>query len=116
MNVLPAIFICKVLVDTLNVNQYLTLMIGTFKHRGLEELLGTGKSRHVRQDQIKRIVRLLDALIVARRPDDMNVPSFGFHRLHGHPQRYAVSVNGPWRITFGWEGEDAVGVDLEQYH
>lgn len=30
--------------------------------------------------------------------------------------RYAVSVSGNWRITFGWSGEDAVAVDLEDYH
>jgi len=27
-----------------------------------------------------------------------------------------MAVNGPWRITFEWEGEDALRVDLEQYH
>ena len=46
----------------------------------------------------------------------MNVPGFGFHGLRGKPKRYAVSVNGPWRVTFGWEGKDAVDADLEQYH
>jgi plasmid maintenance system killer protein len=24
-------------------------------------------------------------------------------------------VNGPWCLTFEWEGEDAIRVDLEQY-
>jgi len=27
-----------------------------------------------------------------------------------------VHVNGPWCLTFAWDGEDAVRVDLEQYH
>ena len=30
--------------------------------------------------------------------------------------RHTISVNGPWRITFEWDGENAVKVDLEQYH
>jgi proteic killer suppression protein len=29
--------------------------------------------------------------------------------------RFAVSVSPNWRITFGWDGEDAVD-DLEDYH
>jgi proteic killer suppression protein len=27
-----------------------------------------------------------------------------------------VHVNGPWCITFEWDGEDAVRVALEEYH
>ena len=32
------------------------------------------------------------------------------------PERYALDVNGPWRITFEWEEGEAHRVDLEQYH
>jgi proteic killer suppression protein len=70
----------------------------------------------VRQDQVARLLRLLDALNAATAPESMNVPGFGFHGLRGKPKRYAVSLNGPWRVTFGWEGKDAVDADLEQYH
>jgi toxin HigB-1 len=30
--------------------------------------------------------------------------------------RYAVDASGNWRITFGWDGDDAIDVDLEDYH
>jgi proteic killer suppression protein len=30
--------------------------------------------------------------------------------------RYAVWVSRNWRITFGWSGDDAIDVDLEDYH
>jgi len=47
----------------------------------------------------------------------MNVPGWGLHpltaELAGH---YAVSVNGNWRLTFTFEGEDAVLVDYQDYH
>jgi proteic killer suppression protein len=46
----------------------------------------------------------------------MNAPGFNFHRLRGQPARYTVHVNGPWCLTFEWKGEDAVRVELEQYH
>ena len=61
--------------------------------------------------------RLLDRLESAGRPEDMNLPGFGFHGLTGfNPKRYAVSVSGNWRIMFAFDGEDAVDVDLEDYH
>jgi plasmid maintenance system killer protein len=34
----------------------------------------------------------------------------------GKPVRYSVHVNGPWCITFEFEGGDATRVDFEQYH
>jgi proteic killer suppression protein len=63
-----------------------------------------------------RLRRRLNALSAAERPHDMDVPDFNFHRLRGRPVRYTVHVNGPWCLTFEWEGEDAVRVKLEQYH
>ena len=47
----------------------------------------------------------------------MNMPGFRFHSLRGGEKgRYAVDASGNWRITFGWDGEDAIDVDLEEYH
>ena len=47
----------------------------------------------------------------------MNVPGFDFHALGGFkPTRYSVHVNGPWCITFEFNGENAARVDFEQYH
>jgi proteic killer suppression protein len=48
------------------------------------------------------------------RPDDMKLPGFSFHQLKGKRQDgYAVSGN--WRITFKFDGENAIVVDLEDY-
>lgn len=47
----------------------------------------------------------------------MNLPGYRFHRLTGERKgTFAVSVTGNWRITFRFDGEDAVDVDLEDYH
>ncbi len=91
-------------------------MILSWQHKGLKELFAVGKSAKVRPDQQKKCLRLLDALQQAVMPEDMNVPGWHFHGLQGKPKRYAVAVNGPWRITFGFDGQDAIDVDLEQYH
>lgn len=91
-------------------------MIKGWRHKGLAELFETGASAKVRADQHKRCLRILDALDKAISPEDMNVPGWNFHSLRGKPQRFAVAVNGPWRITFGFDQTGAIDVDLEQYH
>jgi len=91
-------------------------MIKSFKHKGLAELFERGKSRKVRQDLQSRALRRLDALDQARELEDLNIPGYGFHGLQAKPKRYSIHINGPWCITFEWEGEDALRVDLEQYH
>lgn len=91
-------------------------MIKSFKHKGLKQLFETGKSAKVNQQQKAKCMRLMDALDEALQPEDMNIPGFGFHGLEGKPKRYGVSVTGNWRITFGWKGEDAIHVNLEDYH
>ena len=91
-------------------------MIASWRHKGLRDLFLTGSSAKVRADQQKQCLRLLDALEQAERAEDMNLPGLHFHGLQGKPKRFAVAVNGPWRITFGFENGDAIDVDLEQYH
>lgn len=60
---------------------------------------------------------MIERLDGAVAPEDMNLPGWSFHALRGKMTgRYAVSVTGNWRLTFAWDGEDAVDVDLEDYH
>jgi proteic killer suppression protein len=91
-------------------------VIRSFRHRGLEELHRTGKTRRVRADLLPRVIRRLNLLDQAERAEELDLPGLGFHRLHGRPIRYSVWVNGPWRITFEWVDGQPVRVDLEQYH
>ena len=91
-------------------------MVKSFKHKGLKQLFENGSSHLVNQQQKDKCLRRLDALEVALQPDDMNFPGFGFHGLQGNPKRYAVTITGNWRITFEWEGQDAINVDFEDYH
>lgn len=91
-------------------------MIETFKNKDLAALWSGSKSK-IDARLHARILRRLNALDVAKKPEDMNVPGFDFHALHGFkPTRYSVHVNGPWCVTFEFDGEDACRVDWEQYH
>lgn len=92
-------------------------MIRNIRHKGLLRFFSASETKGINAKQAPRIGRLLDRLDAASKPEDMNLPGFGFHGLSGfNPKRYAVSVSGNWRITFAFDGEDAVDVDLEDYH
>jgi proteic killer suppression protein len=92
-------------------------MIKSFRNKDLAALFETGKTAKIDAKLQKRILIRLDRLEQAEKPDDMNLPGFDFHALKGHsPTRYTVHVNGPWCITFEFDGNDAARVDFEQYH
>ena len=91
-------------------------MIKSFRHKGLSELFESGRTRRVRQDLQSRCLRRLDALDQADVLNDLYVPGFNFHGLHGVPKRYSIHVNGPWCITFEWAEGQALRIDLNQYH
>jgi proteic killer suppression protein len=92
-------------------------MIKSFRNRALADLFLTGKSGKIDRRLHHRILLRLDRLDVAEGPADMNLPGFDFHALRGFsPARYTVHVNGPWCITFEFDGENATHVDLVQYH
>jgi proteic killer suppression protein len=91
-------------------------MIRSFRSRALVAFWRDGDASGFRGDLAERMRLRLSRLDQAVRPEEMNVPGFNFHRLRGKPVRYTIHVNGPWCITFEWDGEDAVRVNLEQYH
>ena len=90
-------------------------MIGSFRHKGLEEIALTGVTRRIGAGHVRKCVRILRVLEEAERPDDMNIAGFRFHDLRGNPPRWSVRVSGNYRITFGWSGENAVDIDFEDY-
>jgi proteic killer suppression protein len=91
-------------------------MVGSFRHKGLEELHRAGATRRIGADQIRKCVRILQLLEVPTRPEDMNIAGFHFHGLRGQPRRWSVRVTGNYRVTFGWSEEIALDVDYEDYH
>jgi proteic killer suppression protein len=92
-------------------------MIRSFKHRGLERFFTRSDYRGIPSQVAARLERMLDRLDAAKKPQDMNTPGYNFHRLKGQRRNtYAVKVSGNWRLTFRFENEDAVDVNLEDYH
>ena len=92
-------------------------MIKTWRHPGLEELFITGKKRGIQPHHAAKVQRLLGFLNAAANPQAMNLPGFGWHELKGElAGHWAVSVNGNWRVTFTFDGADAVLVDYQDDH
>jgi proteic killer suppression protein len=64
-----------------------------------------------------KVRQILSALNAATHPAELNVPGFAFHPLTGDRKgTYAVSVVGNWRVTFKWDEQGPLAVDLEDYH
>ena len=92
-------------------------MIRTFRNKALAKFAATGNPKGLSVQKVERIARLLKALDAATRPEAMNLPGSRFHALKGDSKgRYAIWASENWRITFGWDGDDAIAVDLEDYH
>ena len=92
-------------------------MIKTFKHKGLKVFFETGSKAGIQPRHAAKLERQLARLNVAKDSSYMNMPGWDLHPLTadlaGH---YSVSVNGNWRITFTFDGEDAVLVDYQDCH
>ena len=92
-------------------------MIRSFKSKPLADLWEKGRTARIDARMHERILRRLDRLDAAATPEEMKIPGFNFHPLSGfNPRRYSVHVNGPWCLTFEFEGGDAFRVDFKQYH
>jgi len=92
-------------------------MIKTFQHKGLKAFFETGNKAGIQPHHAAKLRRQLARLDVAKTADDMKLPGWGLHSLTGNlAGHYSVTVNGNWRLTFMFEGEDAVLVDYQDYH
>jgi toxin HigB-1 len=92
-------------------------MIRSVRSKALRLFAEMGDARKLSVPNAKRVRLILLALETAKSPEAMNQPGLRFHGLKGSQSgRFAVDASGNYRITFGWDGVDAVDVDLEDYH
>jgi plasmid maintenance system killer protein len=54
-------------------------MIGTFRHKGLEEIYLTGTTRRIGPDHLRKCIRILQLLEVASQPGELDIAGFHFH-------------------------------------
>lgn len=92
-------------------------MIKSFQHKGLKAFFERGSKAGIQPHHAEKLNRQLAALNQAAAPGQMDVPGWRLHSLAGGMAgHWSVWVNGNWRLTFTFEGEDAVLVDYQDYH
>jgi proteic killer suppression protein len=92
-------------------------VIRSFRHAGLEKFFTTGSKAGIQPAHARRLTEQLLALDEAEDPVEMNISGWRLHQLHGNlAGHWSVRVSGNWRITFRFEGEDAILVDYRDYH
>jgi proteic killer suppression protein len=98
-------------------------MIKTFRHKGIELFFTTGTKSGIQAKHADRLEVMLGVLDAATEPKDMSAPGWKLHPLSGKNPKgqsvknhWAVSVSGNWRLTFTFEGKDAILIDYQDYH
>jgi len=92
-------------------------MILSFRSRPLQRYWDKNDPRGLNPQHVPKLKRILIALAEAKSAEDMNLPLYRFHKLTGEdPDRWSVHVNANWRVTFAFDGQDAIQVDYEDYH
>lgn len=103
--------------DTCKVLPYIGGMIKSFRSKALRNFAAKGDASKLPVQNSDRVARILVLLDAATAPEQLNIPGFKFHALKGKDKgRFSVWVTGNYRVTFGWSGEDATDLDLEDYH
>ena len=93
-------------------------MIRSFANKHTADLFFTGKSRRLPPDVIRRAIRRLEHVHLAKQLDDLRVPASNrLHALRGDREgQYAVCINNQWRVCFRFEDGDAYEVEVTDYH
>lgn len=111
--------LCSVTVDTCSglLHGNSMLRSSRIKCRKLKRFFAKDDSSRIRADWRRRVGRVLNALDVATHPSELDMPGYDWHELSGDRKgTYSVLVSRNWRITFCWDHEGPLNVDLEDYH
>jgi proteic killer suppression protein len=92
-------------------------VIKSFRHSGIEKYFTTGSKAGIQPSHAAKLSVQLFQLNRSKAAADMNAPGWGLHPLRGElADHWSVKVNGNWRLTFAFEGENAILVDYQDYH
>jgi len=92
-------------------------MIRTWKNAATRRFAAEGAGRFPGLDRGKAAARLqlLDA--VQSMTEIPSLASIGLHKLRGSRKgRWAMTINGPWRLVFEFRNGDAYDVEIVDYH
>jgi proteic killer suppression protein len=92
-------------------------MIKSWANSATRRFAEDGKCKFSGLDQ-DAALELLSALEAATSLADLSpLKSLGLHKLDGNRKsQWAMTVNGPWRISFEFRDGDAYEVEIVDYH
>ncbi len=96
-------------------------MIKSFNHKVIKAFFESGSTAGIQAQHVDKLRLQLSALDQAKKPEDMSAPGWRLHPLHNKGKtklkgHFGITVSGNWRLTFMFDGEDAVLVDYMDYH
>lgn len=105
------------MLDVACLSFYQCMVIVGYANRATERFALEGKSKFSGLDAAKAMARL-KVLNAARSLDDIPpLKSVGLHMLTGDRKgRWAMTINGPWRLVFRFHDGNAEDVEIVDYH
>jgi proteic killer suppression protein len=92
-------------------------MIKSFRHKGVQRFFEKGLKSGMQAQHERKLRLMLSRLDDVAQAEDMDAPGWKLHALKGDLKGYwAVWVDGNWRLTFSFDGTDAILVDYKDYH
>ena len=92
-------------------------MIKSFRHSWIEKFFATGNKAGIQPSHAAKLSVQLFQLNRSKAAKDMNAPGWELHQLRGDlKNHWSVKVNRNWRLTFAFEGDNAILVDYQDYH
>ena len=92
-------------------------MIKSYRHKGIQQFFETGSKAGIAAEHEAKLARQLMLLNAVKAPLEMDVAGWKLHQLKGElTEHWAVKVSDNWRLTFTFEGNDAILVDYQDYH
>ena len=92
-------------------------MVKSFKHKDLKKFFESGITKGIQAAHSNKLRMQLAALYTATNIDDIDIPGYQLHKLQGSQKdRWSISVNGNWRVTFDFSESNVYIVNYEDYH
>jgi proteic killer suppression protein len=96
---------------------YDPFMIKNFRHKGLQRFFEKGSKSGIQARHERRLRLMPSRLDDVTKAKDMDAPGWKLHALKGDLKgHWAVWVDANWRLTFTFDGKDAILVNYQDYH
>ena len=93
-------------------------MIKSFKHKGLEAFFESANYAGINPAHASKLKHQLAQLNQATQAIHMKIPGWNLHLLSGTVAggQFGSMATGNWRLTFAFEGKNAILVNYQDYH